>query len=466
MSSDRLARGTQMSSDPKTRGAQMSSQLRLLTSLAALALTSFVAGLALAAEPADAPVKLDDLRSALIVRAFNQSPNLLIELLTADSVKIKNGVGRVDVNKKAKFSYYIQTEDPSRADSKIFLIPMATSRFTPTYYQTDEWWDAHKDQKPMPRQPMQEVADWLSEMKLTSNPDVLVLKGISQSPRLSSAELERVPLNQFLLDHYMATHAKNGVITVYRGAERVGELEQWNKGQRPASVRYWTPTANYAWRYARKNPNFVPELLAGKAPLLKFEIPVADFKQMVLRRWPRLTLGTELTKKVHDSFDASGVFKDQLAGGADYLGEGSFGVEFEIRSNRAGADDMLKYYVGAISVQELASDRIRVIRQATQRLQLQRPLEALSLEAKADQRVQQIQLEAQVLSLLQARGERSEILALSQQIKRPELTAIDGFNLSTFIVRSAPVGADKVSPAAAPGLKLSAQKSCRAVLWQ
>ena len=397
--------------------------------------------------------ELDSKRIEWIVKAFNQKPEALVEPLKPELVKLVNGVGRADVNKKAKFSYYVQTEKPADPMSKIVLIPMATSRFTPTYYQTDEWWDAHKDQKPMPRQPMEEVTAWLNEMKLTSNPDVLILQP-------DSGAMTRKPLQELLLEHYLAKYAVNGKITLYRGAEREGEAGQWEAGQRPASVRYWTPTANYAWRYARKNLNFVQELVAGRAPLLKFEIPVSDFKEMVLRRWSRLTLGTELTKKAHDSFDSGGVFRDHLAGGADFLGEGTFGVEFEIRSNRSGADEMKEYFKGTIGVAEIAEDRIRVIRQATARVQLQRPQESEELEKRADIRVNQIRLEARLLLLLQNKGEARLIQSMAAQINRPEITNIDGFSLAGFVSQELSKGGygknfdlDKIMESQVPALK-------------
>lgn len=377
---------------------------------------------------------MDIARQELIVQAFNQKPEALIAPLTKESVKIKNGVGRVDVNKKAKFSYYIQTENSADPTSKITLIPMATSRFTPTYYQTDEWWDAHKNEKPMPKQPMEEVEAFLKEMKLNSNPDVLIIEPVT-------SKIQRIPLQQFLLQIYLTKYAKDGVITLYRGAERVGETEKWEAGDRPSGVRYWTPTANYGWRYARKNLNFVEELVNDKAPLLKFEVPVHEFQSMVDRKWPRLTLGTELTKNAHNSFDYSGQFKDHLAGNADFLGEGQYGVEFEIRSNRAGADDMQRFYKGTISIFELAADRIRVIREATKRLQAQRPHEAEELGKKADERVKTIQTEARILLLVKHKGSIEKINKLRSELgPARELTNIDGFSLQNWLDTKLPKG--------------------------
>jgi len=375
---------------------------------------------------AHANTALDPVRAEWIMKAFNQVPEQLHELLTLDSVKINGGIGRVMVNKKAKFAYYIQIENPMDPNSPILLIPMATSRFTPTYYQTDEWWDAHKDIKPMPRQPMDEVQAWLEEMKLTSNPDVLIV-------RPDSNQVERIPLQKYLLDIYVTKYAKSGKITVYRGAEKENEPDLWEKNQRPPGVRYWTPTANYAWRYARKNLKFIELLVEGKAPLLKFEVPVADFRSMTERRWPRLTLGTELTKNAHNSFDSMGKFMDHLASPqADYMGEGQYGVEFEIRSNKAGADDMSRYYQGMIGIQELADDRSKVILQTLKRLKTQRPTEAAQLEQATNVRIKTIQVEAEILLAIQKNEPSQKIADLIAGFSGGELTRIDGFNFKNW----------------------------------
>lgn len=394
--------------------------------------------------------QMDQKRAELIVRAFNDKPENLVEPLTLESIKIVDGVGRIDVNKKAKLSYYIQTEAAADPQSRIFVIPMATSRFTPTYYQTDEWWDAHKNEKPMPRQPMEEVAAWLKEMKLTSNPDVLIF-----AP--GTLDVSRIPLQKFLLQAYVERYAKNGMITLYRGAERENETEAWESKQRPKGVRYWTPTANYAWRYARKNLSFIEDLVRGQAPLLKFQVPVSDFQSMVSRKWPRLTLGTELTKHAHESFDHYGKFQDHIAGGADFLGEGVFGVEFEVRSNRSGADQMAAYYKGTISIEELAEDRIRVIQEATKRLQAQRPQENEELRRAAAQRLQTINNEAELLHLLKNKGSSQRIRELLGKLEgRSEITKVDGFSLKSFVEKKLAEGGfdQKVTPL---------RKSCRAI---
>jgi len=372
----------------------------------------------------------DDARRLLILEAFNQRKEFLVEPLTLEDIQIKNGVGRVDVNKKAKFSYYIQTEEPSNPQSKITLIPMATSRFTPTYYQTDAWWDAHKDMKPMPRQPMEEVAAWLKEMKLSTNPDVLIL-----NPG-SAVKVQRQPLQDFLLQHYLRHYAKDGKIVIYRGAERANESQEWQAGRKPKGVRYWTPSALYAWRYARKNKNFIQDLLAGNSPLLKFEIPVADFIAMTKGRWPKLTLGTELPKSTHVGFASSGEMRDHLAGHSPFLGEGRMGVDFEIRSNSAGASAMTKYFAGPASIEDIASDRIRIIETATARLIKQTPEKTEQLNKSAEERIRTIEIEKNILLLLQSAPRSEEIPKLASQISRPEITNIDYFNLNSFIVEA------------------------------
>jgi hypothetical protein len=370
---------------------------------------------------------LDARRAEWIVQAFNQQPEKIFEPLTLQDVKIRGGQGRVDVNKKAKFSYFIQTEDSADPQSRMILIPMATSRFAPTYYQTDEWWDRYKNVKPMPKQPIEDVEKFLGEMKLSTNPDVLILE-----PR--SGKVTRRPLQNFLAEIYLQEFARNGVITLYRGAEKENETSLWNQSVRPPGGRYWTPTANYAWRYARKNLNFIEELVEGRAPLLKFEIPAEEFRQMTAQTWPSLTLGTELTKNVHQAFEMSGRFMDQLAPGQDYLGVGNLAVEFEIRANRRGADSMARFYKGSIGISELAQDRIRVIRKATARLQKQRPSDSAALEMAADQRVARVREEAHLLLLIQNKGPEADIRQALARLKgTSELTMIDGFSFSRWV---------------------------------
>lgn len=380
----------------------------------------------------------DQIRAQRIVEALNASPNDWIEPIKIENVKIKNGMGRVDVNTKAKFSYYIFTESPQQSNSKITLIPMATSRYTPTYYQTDEWWDEHKSEieeakklgKPMTRQNMDEVMVWLNEMKLSTNPNVFIIE---------NGNVLKKPLQEFLLDHYLKYYEKDGFITLYRGGEKPGEYEAWKRGETPKGVRYWTPTAAYAWRYARKNSGFLKELIEGKAPLFQFRIPTAQFKAMIQRQWQQLTLGTELTKKVHDQFDSSGEFRDQLTGGT-YLGEGRYGVEFEIRSNRAGAQLMAQYFQGSVSIQDYVRDRILLVNLTAERKLRQNPENEAAIKSWAEARKSSIRTEGQIIELMQNRGSTSLINELFQtwDTSKAELSGNDFQNLKTVYQQMLP----------------------------
>ncbi|MBO9667441.1 MAG: hypothetical protein J7501_11600, partial [Bdellovibrio sp.] len=266
---------------------------------------------------------LDAKRTEMIVKAFNSKSEEFVAPITADDVKIKNGVGRADLNKEVKYSYYINTEHPGDPKSPIVMIPMATSRYAPTYYQTDDWWDAHKAEldaakrngTQAPRQDSKEVAAWLKKNKLSTNP--LVFK-IGEDKKVETQRLQ-----DFLYDYYVNNYAKDGKITLYRGGEKPTETGDWLQGTRPRGVRYWTPTANYAWRYARKNQGFIKDLFDGKPSIYVFEMTVQEFWALTHEgRYPDLTLGTELTKQAHRNFDATGVFTDDIGGGKDYMGIG------------------------------------------------------------------------------------------------------------------------------------------------
>ncbi|MBC7466069.1 MAG: hypothetical protein H7256_08755 [Bdellovibrio sp.] len=375
-------------------------------------------------------------RVSLILKAFNNRPENLIRPLVESDIHMGPAGGRVDVNDKAKFSYYIHIAEANDMKSAITLIPMATSRFTPTYYQTDAWWDAHKteleDAKlkglPAPKQDMDEVMQWLQEMKLSTNPDVIEINGANGQVRYSK-------LQTYLLDFYLSKLAKNDKIILFRGAEKPDEISSWQKGVTPRGARYWTPTANYAWRYARKNTKFLDELLANKTPLFKFEIPVTQFKLMVDRKWQQLTLGTELTKKVHDSFDRTGNFQDQLQNNDPYLGEGHFGVEFELRANRQGSADMANFYKGAITIEDLVNDRVSVIERTQERLIKQNSTAKEKYDLLFSQRVERVKQEGMILIALQENYTPETVqLLLSQLIQRsPELVNIDGTDFNSWV---------------------------------
>lgn len=384
---------------------------------------------------AQAQTAEDSARAEAVLRALNSFPNEWIEPITLEDIKINGGAGRVDVNKKSKFSYYIHVEEPSNPSSKISLIPMATSRYTPTYYQTDAWWDANqaeiaaakREGRPAPRQDMNEVAEWLKSMKLSTNP--LVFE-IEPNGRVISSRLQ-----DYLFNQYKKMFFKDGHVRLYRGGEKITETDDWIAGRRPRGVRYWTPTATYAWRYARKNPNFIRDLIAGRAPLYVFDLTEAAFSDMVNRRWPRLVLGTELTKNAHDSFDRSGRYMDHFSGGQyDFMGIGSLGVEFEIRSNSKGADQMVEHFKRSITIEELTSDRVTVLRNTLKRLQKWRPQESANLEQTYNGRIEHATLEGQIMVGIRDKHDKAELHALLERLneRSPEMTYLDGINFKQF----------------------------------
>lgn len=375
-------------------------------------------------------------RVSLILKAFNSRLENLVRPLIESDIHMGPTGGRVDVNDKAKFSYYIHIADANDVKSEITLIPMATSRFTPTYYQTDDWWDAHKTEieqaklknQPAPKQDMNEVMQWLQDMKLSTNPDVIEISG-------ATGQVQYTKLQTFLLDFYLKNNVKDGKITLFRGAEKAGEISAWQKGETPRGARYWTPTANYAWRYARKNTNFLDELLLKQTPLFKFEIPVEQFKTMVDRKWQQMTLGTELTKKVHDSFDRTGTFQDQLQNNNPYLGEGRFGVEFELRANRDGAASMAAYYKGPVTIEDLVFDRIAVIERTQARLVKQDISNKAKLENLFSSRIERVKQEGKIIIALQENYSVETVQALLQNLNRqsPEFVNIDGTDFTLWV---------------------------------
>lgn len=382
---------------------------------------------------------VDDARRELIAKAFNSNSQEFVGTITADDIKIKDGIGRVDVNKEVKYSYFVHTENPADPKSPITLIPMATSRYAPTYYQTDEWWDAHKAEideakrkgvRP-PQQDSAEVAGWLKKMKLSTNP--IVLK-IDTNQRISSVRLQ-----EFLSEYYMKNFVQDGKVVLYRGGERATETGDWLRGVRPKGSRYWTPTANYGWRYARKNATFLQELIDGKPPIYVFEVPLAEFKRLTQEgRWPDLTLGTELTKQAHNNFDMRGVFTDNIGGGLDYMGIGKIGVEFEIRSNSAGANSMAQYFKRVVTIQELVADRVKIIRETSARVQQMRPQSAEATRAAFLAREEKTVLEGKFLYAVQngfSKETANAMLLAMQQARGPaELTdSLSGENFSVLI---------------------------------
>jgi hypothetical protein len=396
--------------------------------------TLFFASLLFVGARVFAQGEVDAARIRSVVQALNSQPQEWLEPITEADVHLQNGIGRADVNKKAKFSYYIHTENPSDPRSPITLIPMATSRYTPTYYQTDEWWDAHKEEiekarregLPMPRQDMGEVEVWLKQMKLSTNPLVFRIE--------SDGRVQTTRLQDFLLNYYLKNYAKNGKITLFRGGEKPTETGEWLAGRKPRGVRYWTPTATYGWRYARKNPTFLEDLVNGRAPLYVFEISVEAFREMVQARWQKLTLGTELTKRAHDNFDRSGRFIDHLLGQTDYMGIGDIGVEFEIRSNSEGASRMVQYFKRPIGIEELIQDRLTLLEKAEARLLKARPQETATLRSQFEARRKQTLTEGKILLALQLEMSRETVQALLSELRSApyEIANVDSVDFRSF----------------------------------
>lgn len=340
-----------------------------------------------------------------VLKALNSRPEQWLQPVRPEQVHLQGAQGRVDVNPQVKFSYFAQLATPASAQTAMTLIPLATSRYTPTYYQTDEWWDAHKTEieearklgRPLPKQDEAEVEAWLPANKLSTNPLVF---------HVSETSIQTQPLQEFLSSHLLEKYTQDGFVVLYRGGEKDGELQAWQSGSRPRGARYWTPTANYAWRYARKNKDFLEKLIKSQAPLFVFKIPIADFKQMTQARWPQLTLGTELTKNAHQAFDQGRGFQDHLYR-AEYLGEGDYGVEIEIRANSSGSQKMVRYFKGAVTVENLVADRIQVLSRSAARKASQFPERAQGIIEAAERRVQRTLAEGRILSAL--RDKKSQI---------------------------------------------------------
>jgi hypothetical protein len=377
-------------------------------------------------------------RTAAIVSAFNSMPWEIETALKADQVHLSGGEGRVDVNPSVKFSYYVQILKPSDVQSTITLIPMATSRYTPAYYSTDEWWDANKAKieeaktngTPIPKQDQHEVEVWLNQKKLSTDPYVLQIEP-------ATGAIGRTRLQDFLREHIVNSYQAKGYVTLYRGGERDNELTSWQRGEIPKGARYWTPTANYAWRYARKNSSFLSDLVEGKAPLFVFRVPVNEFKEMTQTstKHPRfLTLGTELTKNAHQAFDSMGKFTDHLYN-SDYAGEGELGVEIEVRSTRGGAQMMSKYFVGPISVEELARDRILNLKRAQDRMVAQELSDASQIRAQMSARIERTMAEARLLYAIREKMSSALVQRLWNELPggHPEISNNDYQEIDSFV---------------------------------
>lgn len=327
----------------------------------------------------------DEIRKKMIMEALPNVPE--------SNIIIKNGAGRVVSNKEFKMSYYIRTINPQDPMSKVQLIPMATSRYDRFNYNTDEWWDKYGEARmrgeKVPHEDADEVAKFLKKNNLSTNPDVHILQANQKS--------KSVKLKDFLLERYLEMYSEGKDVVLYRGIGKMEELGVWRTGTVPRGVRYWTPNANYAWRYARKRENFITNLISDNAPIVKFKIPKEEFVEMVRRN--EVVLGTELPKSAHQIFDSAAEFGDNL-NGLSYLGDGKLGVEHEIRFRKRGREKLPKYFVGAVTPSDLGIERIKTLNEAYARLIDSKPAQAEKLIAEMNSRIIRVKAEMEILGMM------------------------------------------------------------------
>jgi len=252
-----------------------------------------------------------------------------------------NGQGRLDLQDG---SYYVFSPD----SSKTFVIPMATSR---------------DDQR-------------------VTQPRVYTFA--------AGSEPKQESLKEFLLREIFAKLSKNGMIDLYRGAERDDERESWERGIPARGARYWTPNIDYAWRYARKQQTFLKETANGKSPIMHFQVPFEEFAAQV--RASSLVLGTELPARTHQRLEAGQGFTDHLAHGQLYLGFPGWGVEIEIKSDRERGI-FARGYQRSVTLNEMLKSRENQILAGYERALKQWPEQAAKLSAERDRRLKNVLLE-------------------------------------------------------------------------
>lgn len=288
-------------------------------------------------------------------------------------VHVRGGQGRVDVDPLHKRSYFILTPDPKDPLSPTLVLPLSTVRYSVQRYSTPAWRERHQAEiddkrsrrEPVPEEPQADVEAYLNANGLSTNPDVWIL---------SRNEVRKRPLQDFLLETYLAE--ADGKVRLYRGSTRSTELADWETHKVPWASQYYTPSATYGWRYARKSdgPAFVDALSSGTPPLFWFELASAQFSSLV--RSGDFTLGVEFPKSAHEAFDSRGQFRDPLYGGFHYLGDPAFGVELEIVSTRAGRYRLLDAYQGPVTAEQLGELTVAQVEGATERLVRQFPEDA------------------------------------------------------------------------------------------
>lgn len=257
-----------------------------------------------------------------------------------------DGQGRIDLQGG---SFYVFTPSGEIDSSITYLIPLATSR---------------SDQAAKPP----------------------IVYKIAGRPANFSSE----PLSEFLLREIFRKRAKNGMLDLYRGAEREDERESWTQGVPAPGARYWTPTIDYAWRYARKQAHFLSQTIAGKSPILHFQVAVDEFERQV--RQGRLILGAELPARIHKRLESGQGFTDHLAAGDLYLGYPDWGMEVEILSGRERSL-FTRGFKGSITWAEMVASRKQQIQVAYERAYHQWPLRRNRLQIERDRRLNQVAAE-------------------------------------------------------------------------
>ncbi len=350
----------------------------------------------------------------------NIRENILRHLpgLEEGDIKIYNGMGKIDASDKHKLSYYVYNANPNSPTSETVLIPMATSRFDRYNYHTDQWWskygEAYQRGETVPMEDPSDIAKYLRENGLSTNPDVITFDNIRGPP-------QKTKLKDFLLQEYIKNYSKDGYVYLYRGVAKSTEVADWKSGKVPRGVRYWTPDINYAWRYGRKRDDLVSGLIKGESPMVQFKIPESEFVNMV--RNNEIVLGAELPKSAHKAFASDRVFKDNLMG-MPYLGSETFGVELEVRARRKARKKMIRYFDGTISIEDLVKDRINKLEATYRRLIVNDPHRRSDLLAQMKQRIETTKIEAQILIASQDGKAPEEISELSRKIsgRKREIT--------------------------------------------
>jgi len=250
-----------------------------------------------------------------------------------------NGQGRLDLKNG---SYYIFSPN-----AKItYIIPLATSR---------------SDQKAHP-------------------PIVYIFKNDLIKP------IEE-PLAEFLLKEIFRKHAREGMLDLYRGAERDDERQDWERGFAARGARYWTPSIDYAWRYARRQKTFLADTANNQSPILHFRISLQDLERQV--RSGKLILGAELPAHVHKLLESGRGFIDHLTGNRLYLGFPEWGMEIEIHSGRERSL-FVNGYKRPVTWTEMVKSRENQIQLGYERAVHQWPDRQKALESERDARLKQI----------------------------------------------------------------------------